>query len=605
MAFTPQEIWSTIRRARLIRVLVVYAGATFAVIEIIDILADQVGLPDWVVPGAVVLLLLGLPIIVATAVVQSAPSAPADKSTQFDAFARAEVGAAAERPTAEDVAAVAKHWLTWRKAILGGVLAFALLGVATTGYMTMRALGIGPVGSLVAAGVLDERDRIILADFQNHTGDPTLAATVTEAFRIDLAQSPAVTIVRPRYLREVLRRMEVDPDSPLDPALASEVAVREGIKAVVAGEINPAGSGYVLSTQLVSGKTGDVLAAFRVAADDSTAIIGAIDRLSKKLRERIGESLKTIRGNEPLERVTTSSLEALLKYSQAERAFERDDYETSITLLEEAVALDSTFAMAYRKLGVAIWSSNRFWGRTRWIGALARAYELRDRLTDRERYHAIGIYYTVVTEEYAEASAAYRALLDTYPNDLTALNNLAVVYGQLRNFAGAEELYRRAVEQDSFNALYYTNIAHQQVAQGRGDEAEATLTRLAEKLPDHPRIDPWRGALAFSRGDYDAAELHFRAEREKQAGNLRVRANTGWQLSRIASTRGRLAEAERHLRDQAAANEGRGLEQAGLSAAIQLAWLDVWHRAQPDRGLRIVEDALQRHPLAEIKLPER
>ncbi len=151
MALTPQGTWSTIRRAHLIRVLVVYFGASFAVTEAVDIFTQQGGLPDWVTPAAIVLLLLGLPIIVATALVQSAPSPSAESApaavgtTPIEEFARAEVGATPEpAANAADVAAVAKQWLTWRKAILGGVLAFALLGVATTGYMVMRVLGIGP-----------------------------------------------------------------------------------------------------------------------------------------------------------------------------------------------------------------------------------------------------------------------------------------------------------------------------------------------------------------------------------------------------------------------------------------------------------------------------
>ena len=125
--------------------------------------------------------------------------------------------------------------------------------------------------------------------------------------------------------------------------------MREGIRAVVSGEVNAAGGGYMLSTQLISAADGEVLAAYRVTADDSTEVIGAIDRLSKKLRERIGESLKTIRRDEPLESVTTSSLAALRKYSQAIRALDLEsDTRKGTALLEEAIAFDTAFAMAHR-----------------------------------------------------------------------------------------------------------------------------------------------------------------------------------------------------------------------------------------------------------------
>ncbi len=137
----------------------------------------------------------------------------------------------------------------------------------------------------------------MLADFENNTGDSLLAIAATAAFRVDLSQSPLVTVVEPTYISRVLERMGKEPDAPLDFALAREVAIREGLKAVIAGEIAAVGAGFVLSTRLVSAETGEVLAAYREAAADSTAILPAIDALSKKLRARIGESLKTIRAN--------------------------------------------------------------------------------------------------------------------------------------------------------------------------------------------------------------------------------------------------------------------------------------------------------------------
>jgi TolB-like protein len=265
----------------LTRVLVVYLGVSYATLEIVDIFIDQLGLPDWFFPGVVVLLLLGLPIVVATAVVQRRSWGVPD-SSKGEAGAEPEALADTERHTPE------RHWLTWRKAIVGFVAAFALWGVVVAAYMTMRAMGIGPVASLVAAGVIDERERLILADFENNTADALLGQAATEAFRIDFSQSSLVTVVDPAYLGNVLRLMQEDPDQPLTEALAMEVAEREGIKAVVAGEITPVGGSFQLSAQLVSASDGRVLVADRQTARDSTEIIGAIDKLSKKLRERIG-----------------------------------------------------------------------------------------------------------------------------------------------------------------------------------------------------------------------------------------------------------------------------------------------------------------------------
>ena len=593
---TPQALWTTIRRGRLIQVLAVYLGSSFLVLEAVDILTARLGLPDWVFPGAVVLLLMGLPIILTTALVQSGPS------PKLEAEAGHSVAPTPEAPrptTATDVAAVANHWLTWRKAIAGGVLAFAAWGIFVSGYMAMRVLGIGPVGSLVAAGVLDPRDRIILAEFENNTTDSLLASAVTEAFRVDLSQSPLVKIVQPGYVNSVLIRMERDPNTPVDLALAREVAIRGGLKAVIAGEINGAGTGYVLSARLISADAGDEIAAFRETADDSTAIIAAIDRLSKELRERVGESLKSIRANEPLQRVTTASLEALRKYSQAVRAIELEgDQEKGIALLEEAIALDTAFAMAYRKLGAHL--ANNFQERARAADAMTKAYEHRGRLTDRERYRTLGTYYEFVTGETQQAVTAYRTLLDIYPDDDWAINNLGNLYLVLRDYSRAEELYRRAIDIDSFSVFPYTNAVIVQVAQGEFEEAETTLERLAGKVPGHPQGVFFSANVAAAQGDYDGAEAQIRTLRDSSSGSLSTRSSSDWYLANLARVRGKLAEAESYSRDAMAVAEQRGLPSDYLFSAGEVARLDVQFRGRAVGGLETLANALERYPLGSL-----
>ena len=142
--------------------------------------------------------------------------------------------------------------------------------------------------------------------------------------------------------------------TPLTAQVAREIAERAGAAAVVTGEIATLGSGYVLSVRLLSAKDGATLLAERETANDASGLIPAVDRLSRKLREGIGESLRTIRGGEPLEAVTTSSLEALRKYSQGNRASDLSQYEQARDLLEAAIRLDSNFAMAHRKLAVIL-----------------------------------------------------------------------------------------------------------------------------------------------------------------------------------------------------------------------------------------------------------
>src|SRR5438034_9839584 len=175
------------------------------------------------------------------------------------------------------------RWFTWRRALWGGAAGFGLLTLVTAVYMALRALGIGPVGTLVASGVLAERDRLVLADFENRTTDSTLGASLTEALRVDLAQSPVVRLLDAAAIGPALGRMGRQRGTPLDLALARELAQREGAKAVVHGKIDPVGRSYVLSAEVISAADGSAFVALRENAKDDGAIIEAVDRLSKRL----------------------------------------------------------------------------------------------------------------------------------------------------------------------------------------------------------------------------------------------------------------------------------------------------------------------------------
>ncbi len=579
---------AAMRRSHPARIAALFAAGSLGIVGAVYMLMMVLGLPDWVLPVAVGLLAVGLPIVMVTG--------------------RAERKRAIAGTTAatKPVPGAGVHgWLSWQRALLGGGLAFGGLAVAVAVYMTMRLMGIGPVGTLVATGVLEERERIILADFENRSTDSMLGQTVTELFRIDLAQSPTVTVLEPAQVGRVLERMERDPMTPVTAELANEVAQREGFKAVVTGEVLPVGSGYVVSARLVSATSGDVLAASREQAANPDEIVMAVDRLSASLRERVGESLRSIRANPPLDRVTTRSTEALQKYAQANRANNLAEYDRAIALLEEAVTLDSTFAMAYRKLGVIL--SNQGHDRERWEAALAMAIEHEDRLTERERYLALGTFYHLAEEDDQAATSAYRTLLEKYPTDPAGLNNLALIYSDQRRWAEAEELHLRSISASNDAAVTYGNAVSVQVAQGKYEAAERTLDLFAERYPGHPGIDQNRANLASSQGDYETAEEGLRMLRETQRGSLQWRANTGFGLGSLARVRGKLAEAERLESDARSAQHERGVIEWPLPLwdALGQARDDLWYRDDRAGALTMIDRALEQHPISALKPEDR
>jgi len=325
---------AAIERAHPVRVAALFALASVGVLAIVYAAVQLMGLPDWVFYGAIGLLAVGLPIMLLTS-----------HHERRRALARS-----SGRLTATPAGGLTPHF-TWRKALMGGAAAFAGLGVVAAGYMAMRALGIGPMGSLIASGALREQERLIVAEFENGTQDSALGRTVTDLVRVALGQSRVVSVMEPTQVSDVLERMRRRRNTPVTPEVAGEVVAREGVKAFVAGEIRPLGAGYVISARMVAAGTGDALVVLREEAPGAEGLIAAIDRLSDKLRERIGESLRTVRADPPLERLTTTSLEALRLYAQADRVQQEGDVDRAIALLEEAVKHDTLFAMAYRRMG--------------------------------------------------------------------------------------------------------------------------------------------------------------------------------------------------------------------------------------------------------------
>src|SRR3989449_671898 len=452
---------AAIRRAHPVRVATLFGFAALGVLTLAYLLVHVLGLPDWAFAGAVGLAAAGLPIILWTGVIER-------RRALAGSTGRAAVPAGVHR------------WFTWRRALLSGAAGFGLLGLGTAAYTAMRLLGIGPVGTLVASGVLAQRDRLVLAEFENRTADSTLGPSLTEALRVDLAQSGVIRLLDAASVGQGLGRMGRAPGAPLDLALARELAQREGAKAVVHGQIDPLGRGYVVSAELVSAADGAALVSVRETAQDDGAIIAAVDRLSGRLRERIGESLKTIRASDPLEQVTTRSVEALRKDSQAVRGSDAADLVRATTPLEEAIALDTTFAMAYRKLAVV--SSNSDAAQSRIVRAATQAFRHRDRLTPLERDLAEAYYYTRVEDDPTKVELAYRAALEQDPENGVGLHHLALHFDELGYSARAETLTTGGMIVAPTQWALYLNAMQAQIGQGKFADAARTAALFDLRL---------------------------------------------------------------------------------------------------------------------------
>ncbi len=562
-----------------VRVAAIFAAVAAALLGLVWLLGRVVGLPGWVLPASAGLLALGLPIMLATGLVERR---------------RAKLQATGTWRASQETAL--QGAFTWRRSVLGGATALGLLALATVAWLVLRSLGIGPAGTLVASGKLGERDRLVIADFDNRTADTTLGASLTEALRIDLAQTPIVTVMTGASIAEALRRMQRDPAKGLDAATAQELAQREGAKAILTGEVSPLGASYVLSARLVSAADRTELVALRETAKDATELLGAVDRLSKALRERIGESLRSVRTAEPLQQVTTTSLDALRLYSEAERESNIGSVDRSVPLLEQAVAADSGFAMAWRKLSVALFNLRQ--NPRRAVTAATRAYALRDRLPELEQAITTAWYFKVADYQPQRTIQAYRRVLELQPDNYIALNNLAVALEDQGDGAAAESLFVRASSVNR-SSTHYIGRIRTELALGRLAAARASLDTFQQRVPGTPMLLQMRAAIQYAAGARDSARQSWEAlAAPGQPVSLR-----SWGLGaqgNLAMLEGRLADGERLYEASAAVQRERGDAGVELTQQIAMAWADAMTRGRPELARQVVRQALQRTPLATL-----
>jgi eukaryotic-like serine/threonine-protein kinase len=554
-------------RRSLWQVLSVYLMGSWGALQVVEVVTENAGLPDWVFPFALVLLVIGLPVVLATALVQvgvPAPgdAAPAPSTPERDSDPVHSPGAPGAIPEAVHRPPGIRHRVfTWRNAVAGGAAGFAALGIAVAGYFMMWSQGIGPMGSLAARGFLSEGDQVVLADFHNATTDPVLNSVVTEALRIDLARSGAFTLAEPAVVRRVLARMQRDPSQPLTAELAREVAERDGMKAVLEGEVGGAGTGYIFSATLRAAESGETLASFRRTAESPDKVVRAIDRLSEDIREKAGESLRAIRRAPRLGEVTTTSLEALKRFTEAEERFDDGDSSAALALLEQAIALDSAFAMAHRKLAVTLLNLNI--DRQRQVEALEAANRHRHRLTERERLITEATYHHVITGDRDAIIRAYDGVLRTNPHDRTALNNLANAYLAAEEFERAADLYHRAVSGPGTSNTAHANLVRALLLQGDMAGAGRALSAFTAEHPEDPLLSErgyWVHAWA---GDWEGAGSYLAGWEERRDLPFVYRADASLYRARLAAARGQMGEARRlvaHAQRLARAELGPGQE---------------------------------------------
>src|SRR6202162_6237881 len=275
---------------------------------------------------------------------------------------------------------------------------------------------------------LTDKDTIVLADFDNKTGDPVFDDTLKTALSVSLSQSPFLNVLSEGNVAKTLKLMTWPPDTRLTPDVARELCLRAGSEAYIAGSIASLGSEYVLGLKVVNCQSGDVLAQEQATAASKEKVLDTLGETASKLRRELGESLASVQKlDTSLEQATTSSLEALQAYTLGEKAYREKSADAALPYHQRAIELDPGFAMGYLEAG------NDYYGLTeqgRAIEYYNRAFQLREHASELESLHITAFYYESVTGELEKAAQTYQEWIANYPRDYRAHLDLGSVYGE-------------------------------------------------------------------------------------------------------------------------------------------------------------------------------
>jgi tetratricopeptide (TPR) repeat protein len=396
--------------------------------------------------------------------------------------------------------------------------------IAVSVVVVLIAIAAGASSWLTSARLqpLTEQDTIVLADFQNTTGEMVFDGALKVALAVALEQSPFLKVFPDERARDTLNLMQRPPDAPLTRGLAREIARREQLKALIAGSIGRLGSNYVLTLEAINAETGDVMARDQAEAERKEDVLTSLGAASSRLRKKLGESLASIqRFDAPLPRATTGSIEALHAYALAFAEGPEVPRLRAVPHLQRAIQLDPSFALAHAQLSGVYTNTGQ--------SSLAptysrRAFELRDRVSERERFFISWRYYRDAIQDADKALELAQSWTATYPREAFASNALGAALIRVGRFEESIAPFREAIRLDEKFSPAYSNVAAALIALNRYDEARTALQDASARKLEFNGLHRLSYLLASIQND--AATM----ERELEAGTGANETNAayGW-----------------------------------------------------------------------------
>ena len=525
-----------LRRREVLRTAGLYVGVSWILIEVASVLLPTFDAPEWIMRAIVIVAVVGFPVMLVLAWFYDVT----DHGIEIQG-----------EPTDTVVAAIGTRKMDF---VVIGVLTVALVFSV---YMNITS---GP-----EVNEQPELVSVLMADFDNRTGDSVFDGSLAQALQIGVESTPFVNTYQRSAALRILSQIHQAEVTALSEEDAWLVAVREGINVILAGSIESDGSGYEIVVRVLDGATGEELADAHGDADSKLEVLETVGAISGDLRKALGDDSVGSGDEGSVETFTAASIEAVRDYTQAQELARAAKYEEAVTLYESAISRDPNFGRALSGWALTLFEL----GRTDEATAMwERALSKMEMMTDRERMRTLGLYYMAVSANYQKAIESYESLVAAYPADGAGHNNLAVAYFSTLNFERAMQEGRRVLQIYPSRLLYKQNYALYAMYAGEFDLAESHAREVLEE--DNSRSWAWIPvAIALlARGESDAA-VNVYNDMADTGTRAESQANLG--LADIAIYRGRFEEAITLLEGSIAADQESENQRAIGTKYIALA----------------------------------
>ena len=454
-----------------------------------------------------------------------------------------------------------------------GIAAILLVALVTAGVMVLQR----------RTPAFTERDELVLTDVVNTTGESAFDGTLRQALAVNLEQSPFINIVSQDRIRETLRFMGRPADEPITETIAREICARRGIKALLVGSISSLGSKYVLTLRAVNAQTGETIASTQKEADNREGVLQALGSSTSEIRTRLGESLASLeRFDAPIEQATTGSLEALKAFSLGNDRRSQGRERDALPFYQRATELDPNFAMAYARASVVHFNIGDF---PKAAANADRAYQLRDRVSERERFYITARQQTMNGDETG-LQRTYELWKETFPRDTAPRNNLSMLYGRRGDYDAGLRVALEAYRLDPSSPFPYANLCNGYIAMRRLAEAKSIAEKGLEVRPAYGVLHACLYMVAYLEAD--EASMRRIAD---QTADTPAHNDVLEVAVRALVARGQVREAHK-LSSQLEANARQTGNEAGFAEGLASFALDALALNDTGLAVRSIDRAL-------------